>query len=224
MFNILVVEDDKNTRKLMCAVLKRSGFEVHSAENGVAALEVMDKQHIDLIVLDIMMPEMDGYELTGELREAGMNLPILMVSAKEEARDRRRGFRVGTGDYMVKPVDEEEMVLRIHALLRRAQIAHDKRLYVGDTILDYDAMSIIQGEERVTLPQKEFLLLFKLLSYPGVIFTRIQLMDEIWGMDSDTDDHTVNVHINRLRDRVKGNRDFEIVTVRGVGYKAEKLS
>lgn len=224
MFNILVVEDDKNTRKLMCAVLKRSGFEVYSAENGVAALEVMDRQHIDLIVLDVMMPEMDGYELTRELRAANMNLPILMVSAKEEARDRRMGFKMGTDDYMTKPVDEEEMVLRIHALLRRAQIAHDKRLYVGDTVLDYDAMTVTQGEDRVTLPQKEFLLLFKLLSYPGVIFTRIQLMDEIWGMDSDTDDHTVNVHINRLRDRVKGNRDFEIVTVRGVGYKAEKLS
>ncbi|MFV0399554.1 MAG: response regulator transcription factor [Oscillospiraceae bacterium] len=214
MFTILVVEDDKNTRKLMCAVLKRSGFEVYSAENGVEALDVMD----------IMMPEMDGYELTRELREADVNLPILMVSAKEEARDRRKGFRVGTDDYMVKPVDEEEMVLRIHALLRRAQIAHDKRLYVGDTVLDYDAMTVTQGEERVTLPQKKFLLLFKLLSYPGVIFTRIQLMDEIWGMDSNTDDHTVNVHINRLRDKVKGNQDFEIVTVRGVGYKAEKLS
>lgn len=224
MFTILVVEDDKNTRKLMCAVLKRSAFEVYSAENGVKALDVMDKQHIDLVVLDIMMPEMDGYELTRELREADINLPILMVSAKEEAKDRRKGFHVGTDDYMVKPVDEEEMVLRIHALLRRAQIAHDKRLYVGDTVLDYDAMTVTQGEERVTLPQKEFLLLFKLLSYPGVIFTRIQLMDEIWGMDSDTDDHTVNVHINRLRDRVKGSPDFEIVTVRGVGYKAEKLS
>lgn len=224
MFNILVVEDDANTRKLMCAVLKRSGFEVHSAANGVDALELMDKRHIDLIVLDIMMPEMDGYELTSELRAAGQNLPILMVSAKQEAKDKRKGFRLGTDDYMTKPVDEEEMVLRIRALLRRAQIAQDKRLYVGATVLDYDAMTVTQGEERLTLPQKEFLLLFKLLSYPGVIFTRMQLMDEIWGMDSDTDDHTVNVHVNRLRDKLKNNRDFEIVTVRGLGYKAEKLA
>lgn len=223
MFNILVVEDDINTRKLMCAVLKRDGFKVYSAENGVRALEALDSQHIDLIVLDLMMPEMDGYELTRELRNANVNLPILMVSAKEEAKDRHKGFRVGTDDYMTKPVDEEEMVLRIRALLRRAQIAHDKRLYIGDTMMDYNAMTITQGEERMTLPQKEFLLLFKLLSYPGVIFTRLQLMDEIWGMDSGTDDHTVNVHINRLRDKLKGNQDFEIVTVRGVGYKAEKL-
>ena len=222
MFNILVVEDDPNTRKLMCAVLKRSGFAVHSAVNGVDALDVMDRQHIDLIVLDVMMPEMDGYALTQALRSADMQLPILMVSAKEAPRDRRKGFRVGTDDYMVKPVDEEEMVLRIHALLRRAQIAHDKRLYIGNTILDYDAMSITSEDDRITLPQKEFLLLFKLLSYPGMIFTRMQLMDEIWGMDSETDDHTVNVHINRLRDKVKHNPDFEIVTVRGVGYKAEK--
>ncbi|MFV0414037.1 MAG: response regulator transcription factor [Oscillospiraceae bacterium] len=223
MFHILVAEDDKNTRKLMCAVLKQHGFEVSSAENGLEALEVMDRQHVDLIVLDIMMPEMDGYELTKELRAANMNLPILMVSAKQEAKDKRAGFRVGTDDYMTKPVDEEEMVLRIRALLRRAQIAQDKRLYAGDTVLDYNALSVTRGGERITLPQKEFQLLFKLLSYPGIIFTRMQLMDEIWGKDSDTDDHTVNVHINRLRDKLKDNKDFEIVTVRGLGYKAEKL-
>lgn len=222
MFNILVVEDDKNTRKLMCAVLKSSGFVVHSAEDGEAALEVLDKQHIDLMVLDIMMPGMDGYELTGELRDAGQNLPILMVSAKQEARDRRKGFRVGTDDYMTKPVDEEEMVLRIRALLRRAQIAQDRRIYVGATMLDYDSLSVSRDGVGQTLPQKEFYLLFKLLSFPGVIFTRMQLMDEIWGMDSETDEHTVNVHINRLRDRVRDNPDFEIVTVRGLGYKAEK--
>lgn len=222
MFNILVVEDDKNTRKLMCAVLKSSGFEVYSAEDGEAALAVLDRQHIDLMVLDIMMPGMDGYQLTGELRDAGQNLPILMVSAKQEARDRRKGFRVGTDDYMTKPVDEEEMVLRIRALLRRAQIAQDRRIYVGDTMLDYDSLSVTRGGVGQTLPQKEFYLLFKLLSFPGVIFTRMQLMDEIWGMDSETDEHTVNVHVNRLRDRIRDNPDFEIVTVRGLGYKAEK--
>lgn len=222
MFNILVVEDNANTRKLMCAVLKNEGFEVFDAENGDSALEVMDRQHIDLIVLDIMMPGMDGYELTHELREAGQNLPILMVSAKMEAKDKRRGFRVGTDDYMTKPVDEEEMVLRIRALLRRALIAQERRLRIGETVLDYDTLTIARQDNVATLPQKEFYLLFKLLSYPGVIFTRMQLMDEIWGMDSETDDHTVNVHINRLRDRVRDNPDFEIITVRGLGYKAEK--
>lgn len=222
MFNILVAEDDRNTRKLMCAVLKNEGFAVFGAEDGDQALDMMDRQHIDLIVLDIMMPGMDGYELTRELREAGQNLPILMVSAKQEAKDKRKGFRVGTDDYMTKPVDEQEMVLRIRALLRRAQIAQDHRLYVGDTVLDYDALTLTRAERSVTLPQKEFYLLFKLLSYPGVIFTRIQLMDEIWGMDTETDDHTVNVHVNRLRDKVRDNPDFEIVTVRGLGYKAEK--
>lgn len=223
MFDILVVEDDPNTRKLMRAVLKQNGYNVHSAENGVVALDVMDRQHIDLVILDIMMPEMDGYELTRELRAGDMNLPILMVSAKHEFKDKQLGFNLGTDDYMTKPVDEDEMLLRIQALLRRAQIAHDKKLTIGHTVLDYDAMTVIQGDEEITLPQKEFLLLFKLLSYPGMVFTRIQLMDEIWGMDSDTDAHTVNVHINRLRDKLNDNRDFKIVTVRGFGYKAEKL-
>lgn len=222
MFNILVVEDDKNTRRLMCAVLKNNGFDVFSAENGEEALDVMADQHIDLVVLDIMMPVMDGYELTAELRAADQNMPILMVSAKHEAKDRRKGFRVGTDDYMTKPVDEEEMVLRVRALLRRAQIAQDRRIYVGETVLDYDALSITRGGATQTLPQKEFMLLFKFLSFPGMIFTRMQLMDEIWGMNSETDEHTVNVHINRLRERVKDNPDFEIVTVRGLGYKAEK--
>lgn len=222
MFTILVAEDDKNTRKLMCAVLKNNGFEVIAAEDGRAALDVMDKQHVDLIVLDVMMPGMDGYQLTHDLRKAGYNLPILMVSARQEAKDKRKGFRVGTDDYMTKPVDEEEMVLRIRALLRRAQIAQDRRLYIGETLLDYDSLTITHNSLTTTLPQKEFQLLFKMLSYPGVILTRMQLMDEIWGLESDTDDHTVSVHINRLRDKVRDNPDFEIVTVRGLGYKAEK--
>lgn len=222
MFNILVVEDDAHTRRLMCAVLSAQGFAAHPAEDGFAALDVIDRQQIDLIVLDIMMPGIDGYELTRQLRGAGLSVPILMVSARGEARDRRLGFRVGTDDYMRKPVDEEELVLRIRALLRRAQIAQDKKLYIGSTVLDYDALTVVRGGAAQTLPQKEFYLLFKLLSYPGVIFTRMQLMDEIWGMDSETDDHTVNVHIARLRERLRGNPDFEIVTVRGLGYKAEK--
>lgn len=222
MFRILVVEDDTNTRKLMCAVLRQNGFEVLQAEDGVAALEVMDRQHVDLVVLDLMMPNLNGYELTKQLRLAWENLPILMVTAKQEPKDKRKGFLAGTDDYMTKPVDEEEMVLRIKALLRRAQIASEHKLIVGDVTLDYDTLTLSRGDEEIKLPQKEFQLLFKLLSYPSITFTRLQLMDELWGMDSETDDHTLNVHINRLRERFRNWPEFEIVTVRGLGYKAVK--
>ncbi|MDU1845947.1 MAG: response regulator transcription factor [Niallia nealsonii] len=222
MFKILVVEDDKNTRKLMCAVLKQHGFQIYDAADGMEALQVMEKEHVDLVVLDLMMPKMDGYELTQQLRQTWENLPILMVTAKQESADKRKGFLVGTDDYMTKPVDEEEMVLRIKALLRRAKIANEHKLTVGKTILDYDALTVSREDIIITLPPKEFYLLFKLLSYPNMIFTRIQLMDEIWGMESETDDRTLNVHINRLRDRFKDFPEFEIVTVRGLGYKAVK--
>ncbi|ULT57458.1 response regulator transcription factor [Neobacillus drentensis] len=222
MFKILVVEDDTNTRKLMCAVLKKNGFVTYSAEDGIAALHLMENQHIDLVVLDIMMPNMDGYELTRQLRLSWGNLPILMVTAKQEPKDKKQGFLAGTDDYMTKPVDEEEMVLRIKALLRRAQIASDHKLTFGKVVLDYDALTVSREEQVISLPQKEFYLLFKLLSYPNMIFTRLQLMDEIWGMESETDDHTLNVHINRLRDRFRDWLEFEIVTVRGLGYKAVK--
>lgn len=222
MFKILVVEDDKNTRKLMCAVLKQHGFQIYDAADGMEALQVMEKEHVDLVVLDLMMPKMDGYELTQQLRQTWENLPILMVTAKQESADKRKGFLVGTDDYMTKPVDEEEMVLRIKALLRRTKIANEHKLTVGKTILDYDALTVSREDIIITLPPKEFYLLFKLLSYPNMIFTRIQLMDEIWGMESETDDRTLNVHINRLRDRFKDFPEFEIVTVRGLGYKAVK--
>ena len=222
MFHILVVEDNDNTRKLMQAVLSQNGYEPIPARDGVEALEVLDKKHVDLIVLDIMMPRMDGYEFTETLRASGCDLPILMVTAKEKPADKRRGFIIGTDDYMVKPVDEEEMILRIAALLRRSKIVNDHQLTVGRTVLDYDALSVTTPEGTAELPKKEFLLLFKLLSYQNKIFTRRQLMDEIWDMDSDTDERTVDVHINRLRDRFRGNDDFEIVTVRGLGYKAVK--
>jgi len=222
MFRILVVEDDINTRKLLCAVLKQNGFETLQAEDGVAALELMDKEHVDLVVLDLMMPNMDGYELTEQLRLAWDKLPILMVTARHDSADKRKGFLVGTDDYMTKPVDEEEMILRIRALLRRAQIASDRKLIVGKVVLDYDTLTVVRDKSEQALPQKEFQLLFKLLSYPGVIFTRIQLMDEIWGLESETDDHSLNVHIGRLRDRFRNWTEFEIVTVRGLGYKAVK--
>ncbi|GAA0391305.1 response regulator transcription factor [Paenibacillus motobuensis] len=222
MLKILVVEDDTNTRKLMCAVLKQNGFETYWAEDGIIALHLMEQQRFDLVVLDLMMPNMDGYELTRQLRLSWENLPILMVTAKQEPKDKRKGFLVGTDDYMTKPVDEQEMILRIKALLRRAKIASEHKLTVDKVVLDYDALTVSREDEVITLPQKEFYLLFKLLSYPNMIFTRLQLMDEIWGMESETDDHTLNVHINRLRDRFRDWSEFEIVTVRGLGYKAVK--
>jgi len=222
MFRILLVEDDENTRKLMRAVLKKNGFEVLQAVDGIAALELMDKEHVDLVVLDLMMPRMDGYELTKQLRNAWETLPILMVTAKHDPVDKRKGFLAGTDDYMTKPVDEEEMVLRIKALLRRAQIAVEKKLTIGEVELDYDALTVVRRDEKYTLPQKEFLLLFKLLSNPDKILTKIQLMDEIWGLESETDDHTLNVHVYRLRERFRNWKEFEILTIRGLGYKAVK--
>ena len=222
MFNILVVDDDKNTRLLMKAVLEREGYSVFLAENGVDAMETMDRVHVDLAVLDVMMPEMDGYEFTHTLRAADNNLPILMVSAKQLPADRKQGFLVGTDDYMIKPVDEEEMLLRIKALLRRARIVNERRIVIGDVVLDYDSFTVTRGEERQELPQKEFQLLYKLLSYPGKIFTRIELMDEIWGVDSETGWETVKVHIGRLRKRFENYSEFTIESVRGLGYKAVK--
>ena len=222
MFHILVVDDDKNTRRLLQAVLESEGYQVFTAENGEVALEVMDKQHIDLVVLDIMMPKMDGYEFTSTLRECNNNLPILMVSAKQLPSDKKHGFLVGTDDYMTKPLDEEEMLWRIKALLRRAKIANEHRIVLGSIVLDYDSLTVSRGDEVQELPQKEFMLLYKLLSYPGKIFTRIQLMDEIWGADSETGWETVTVHIGRLRKRFQNWNEFEIVSVRGLGYKAVK--
>lgn len=220
MFHILIVEDDKNTAKLLSTILKYNRYEVFHAPNGIAALNIMDQQHIDLILLDIMMPKMNGYEFTKALRSSKDNTPILMISAKDLPKDKYEGFLAGTDDYMVKPIDEEEMLFRIKALLRRAKIIHEKKLYIKDIVLDYDALSVAKDGEVQTLPQKEFLLLFKLLSYPNKIFTRLQLMDEIWGMDSKSADTTINVHINRLRKRFESWDEFELVSIRGIGYKA----
>lgn len=222
MVSILVVDDDKNTRRLFAAVLKNDNYTVYTACNGREALELMDKKHVDLVVLDIMMPGMDGYEFTSELREMHNNIPILMVSAKRLPQEKKQGFLVGTDDYMTKPIDEEEMLLRIKALLRRARIANERKIEVGDVVLDYDSFTVSRQDEVVALPQKEFLLLYKLLSYPGKIFTRIQLMDEIWGANSETGWETVTVHIGRLRKKFENWEEFEIVSVRGLGYKAVK--
>ena len=222
MFHILAVDDDKNTRLYLRAVLEGAGYTVSVASNGKEALEIMDRVHVDLAVLDIMMPEMDGYEFTETLRDGDNLLPILMVSAKQLPEDKRRGFLVGTDDYITKPIDEEEMLLRIKALLRRAKIASERRIEIGDVVLDYDSLTVSGNGEVHELPQKEFMLLYKLLSYPGKIFTRIQLMDEIWGADSETGWETVTVHIGRLRKRFEGWEEFEILSVRGLGYKAVK--
>jgi DNA-binding response OmpR family regulator len=223
MFNIMIVEDDANQRKLMQSVLLQYGYTVTQAEDGQEALDLLDKKHVDLIILDIMMPKMDGFEFTSTLRQSGCNIPILMVSAKQSPIDKRKGFIIGTDDYMTKPVDEEEMVLRVGALLRRSRIANERKLTLGGTTLHYDSLSVEYGDEMQELPQKEFLLLFKLLSYPNKIFTRRQLMDEIWDMESESDERTVDVHISRLRDRIRAGEDFEISTVRGLGYKAVHL-
>ena len=222
MFHVLVVDDDKNTRLLMRALLEGEHYTVTLAANGEEALAVMERTHVDLVVLDLMMPRMDGYEFTRELRAANNDLPILMVSAKQLPDDRKKGFLAGIDDFMVKPVDEEELLLRIKALLRRAKIASERRIVLGDVVLDYDTLSVSRGGETTVLPQKEFLLLYKLLSYPGKIFTRIELMDEIWGADSETGWETVTVHVGRLRRRFEGWSEFEIVSVRGLGYKAVK--
>ncbi len=222
MFHILVTDDDKNTRRLLKAVLEAGGYTVSLAENGEAALEIMDREVIDLVVLDIMMPKIDGYEFTKALRSVNNNLPILMISAKQLPEDKKQGFLAGTDDYMTKPLDEEEMLLRIKALLRRAKIATEHKIIIGDVTLDYDSFTVSKNGDTQELPQKEFLLLYKLLSYPGKIFTRIQLMDEIWGTESDTGWETVTVHIARLRKRFSGWKEFEIQSVRGLGYRAVK--
>jgi DNA-binding response OmpR family regulator len=218
MFHIMVVEDDASTRMLMCEVLKNAGYIPHGAADGLEALDLMDHQHIDLAVVDLMMPNMDGFAFTRTLRDGACELPILMVTAMLSQADKKRGFEVGTDDYMVKPVDEEELLWRINALLRRSRSATEKKLTVGDSVLDYNAFQVTRQGQAVQLSPKEFQLLYKLLSYPKSLMTKRQLLDEIWDMDTDVDEHTVEVHIHRLRDKFKDNPDFEIRTVRGFGY------
>lgn len=219
MFRILIVEDNENLQKLYSAILKSNGYTTLSAFNGEEALKVLEKNHVDLMILDVMMPVMNGYELTDILRQGGSELPILMITAKTAREDKRAGFLVGIDDYMTKPVDEEEMLLRIKALLRRSKIVSERKLEIGSTVLHYDSLTVDDKNGSVTLPKKEFYLLYKLLSYPGQIFTKFQLLDEIWGFENESD-NTLNVHINRLRNRFENNEDFEIVTVRGIGFKA----
>jgi two-component system OmpR family response regulator len=223
MFNILVCEDDRNIRRLICEYLKKENYNVFESENGEEALNVLDASHIDLLITDIMMPIIDGYALSKELREAGYELPILVITAKDTIDDKKKGFNIGIDDYMVKPVDMDELVLRVFALLRRAKIASEKEMVVGTTIFNYDNYTVTVNNINIELPKMEFQLIFKLLSQPNRIFTRHQLMDEIWGYNAESDMRTVDVHIKRLRERFEGNKDFEIVTVKGLGYKAVKL-
>lgn len=223
MFKILIAEDDKELRQLFSHILTKNGYLVKGVSNGQEALDAMDKDYYDLIISDIMMPIMDGYELVRTLRASGSNTPVMMITAKDAFDDMHMGFTSGTDDYMIKPININEMVLRVGALLRRAQMINDRKLIVGKTIMELDSLSIYTESENFILPQKEFMLLYKMASFPGKIFTRHQLMDEIWGYDNESDTHTVDVHIARLRDRFKNNTDFKIVTMRGVGYKVVKL-
>ena len=222
MFKILLAEDDRELRQLFQHVLTKNGYTAVGVSNGLEALEVLEGGYFDLLISDIMMPKMDGYTLVRTIRDEGMNMPVLMITAKDAFDDMRMGFLSGSDDYMVKPVNVNEMVLRVGALLRRAQMIHEHRQMIGETVLECDSLTVRRGAESMTLPQKEFMLLYKMAAFPGRIFTRQQLMDEIWGYDSETDPHTVDVHIGRLRERFRDNPDFRIVTMRGVGYKVVK--
>ena len=222
MFTILVAEDDPSIRKMICSFLNMNGYKALPAENGQEALDVMDSVQPDLIVADVMMPVMDGWELTREVRQAWPLMPIILVTALDSLKDKRTGFAAGADDYLTKPLDPDELLLHINALLRRSQAMTSHQLRVGETVLDYDALTVTRGEVSLDLPKKEFYLLFKLLSAPKQIFTRRQLMDEIWGLDAMSDERTVDVHIKRLREKCEPFPDFTIETVRGLGYKAVK--
>ena len=223
MFKILIAEDDGDLRQLFQHVLTKNGYSVKGVSNGQEALDALTQNYCDLIISDIMMPVMDGYQLVRTLRDSGDRIPVLMITAKDSFDDMQTGFQSGIDDYMVKPINVNEMVLRVGALLRRAQMINDRRQVIGNTVLECDSLTVTTNGSSMFLPQKEFMLLYKMAAFPGKIFTRQQLMDDIWGYDSETDTHTVDVHIGRLRERFRDNPDFKIVTIRGVGYKVEKL-
>ena len=219
MFNVLVVEDDKNLKKLMVTYLKKNNYTTFEARNGIQALDIIDKQYIDLVISDIIMPEMDGYELLNELRIANYEIPIMLITAKSDISDKKQGFILGADDYMVKPIDMEEMVLRVSVLLKRAKSANKRKIILRDLIIDYDQLSVVKHDKVYNLAQKEFYLLYKLVSTPNTIFTRQELIEEIWGLESESEYRTVDVHIKRLREKLKELNELEIVTVRGLGYK-----
>lgn len=222
MFKILIVEDDATLRQLFSRVLTKNGYSVKGTGNGEEALSLLDGEYFDLIITDVMMPVMDGYQLISAIRQSGNSIPVLMVTAKNEFDDMKLGFITGTDDFMVKPVNVNELVIRVGALLRRAQMINDRRQTVGGTVMECDSLTVTTGGESMILPQKEFMLLYKMASYPGKIFTRQELMDDIWGYDSNSETHTVDVHVGRLREKFRTCPDFEIVTIRGIGYKVVK--
>lgn len=222
MFNILVVEDDRDLRELFCRTLSKNSFKPIPAESAEKALELLETEYVDLIISDVMMPGMNGFELIKELRDSGFDAPIIVITAKGDIADKQTGFGFGADDYMVKPVDLNEMLMRITAQLRRAKSASEKKLTFGGTVLEYGTWSVEDANGKQILPQKEFMLLYKLLSYPGQIFTRQQILDDIWGIEDAADSHTLDVHMSRLRERFRNNPDFKIVTIRGLGYRAVK--
>ena len=219
MFTILVVEDDTDLNQLFCRTLARNGYTAVPVMSAIEALKLLDVQKADLIISDVMMPEMNGFEFVRQLREAEMNMPVMMITAKGDIVDKQSGFLAGADDYMVKPVDLQELLLRVQALLRRAKSVNDRKLVLGNTKLEYDTWTVTDNQGSQILPQKEFKLIYKLLSYPGQIFTRQQILDDIWGPEEYVDSHTLDVHMSRLRERFKNNTDFEIVTIRGLGYR-----
>lgn len=220
MNQILIVEDEPNLAELYRQVLQKAGFQVLVAENGQKALALLAQAHVDLIITDLMMPTMDGFSFTQNLREVGYDLPILVITAKDTFADKEKGFQLGIDDYMVKPINVQEMLWRVNALLRRAKITHESELVCGQTVLNLAEMTVVSPATTVELRNKEFQILYKLLSYPNKIFTRQQLMEELWGPDTDTEERTIDVHIRRLRQRTADNEDFQIITIRGLGYKA----
>ena len=222
MFHLLIVDDDRHIRFVLKELLELEGYTIFTAKNGEEALNTIFEKHIDLVIVDIMMPKLDGYEFTKAVRSNNIDLPILMISAKQLPEDRKKGFISGIDDFMTKPIDSEELLLHIKALLRRAKNNNEKQIIIGDVILDYDSYTVSRLDEKIELPQKEFQLLFKLLSFPNKTFTRIQLMDEIWGLDCETGTDTLTVHIARLRKKFEHWPEFDIESIRGLGYKAVK--
>ncbi len=220
MFRILVVEDDRELNKSVCAFLNRSGYEATGCLNARDAYDRLYETVFDLIVSDIMMPEIDGFEFARTVRELNQQIPILFMTARDDMASKQRGFRIGVDDYMVKPIDLDELFLRIGALLRRAKIAASRKLQVGRFVMDADERTAMLGEEEISLTHREFNILYKLLSYPKKTFTRQQLMDEFWGADSDTAPRAVDVYMTKLRSKLSGCGDFQLVTVHGLGYKA----
>lgn len=220
MIHILVVEDDTNLNKVVCSYLKNSGFEGKGCLSAEDAYEEMYNNIYELIISDIMMPGVDGFEFAESVRRVNKTVPILFMSAKDDLASKQKGFRIGIDDYMVKPIELDELLLRVRALLRRANIEMERKIVIGNLTLDADAMSAVLDEEEIPTTTREFNIIFKLLSYPNKTFSRAQLMDEFWSVDSDTSLRAVDVYITKLRDKFSGCDAFEIKTIRGLGYKA----